>query len=157
MKLQVLSPFITLAVSIVLMATKKVNSFQITHLATSIHIRTSVSPPQSCAVYHMSRQLDEDEKIKAIIKPSVKGKLHRRNFLFQTMTSLATIAGLENGLLTSPTSADAKEGYIPDMVGGFKKPKGLGGLPKKIKAVGHVLVRGYSENIQIVNRERAIM
>ncbi len=39
---------------------------------------------------------------------------------------------------TSSTSSTS--GYIPDMVGGLKKPKGVGGLTKKIRKVGDIMV-----------------
>ena len=41
--------------------------------------------------------------------------------------------------MAAPT-ANAVEGYIPDMTGGLKKAKNLGSLPKKIHAIGHILV-----------------
>ena len=50
-------------------------------------------------------------------------------------SSLAIAAGT---FLPQPSLA--KEGYLPDMTGGLKIPKGLGGLPKKIRSVSNIMV-----------------
>ena len=51
---------------------------------------------------------------------------------------------LASSAIVSSNSKDAKAvgtlGYIPDMVGGLKKPKGVGGLTKKIRKVGDIMV-----------------
>jgi len=56
-------------------------------------------------------------------------------------TAMKTIsAGSIVSLLLPASPVMAKEGLIPDMVGGFKQPpKNMGGLAKKIRAVGNTL------------------
>jgi len=62
----------------------------------------------------------------------------KRRDMFTAMigSSIAMVAGT-----LIPSSSQAQQGYLPDMVGGFVKPKGLGGLPKKIRSVGNIMVR----------------
>ncbi len=61
----------------------------------------------------------------------------RREFFKGILGSgMAVIAGE----FMSVESASAETGLLPDGVGGFKKPKGLGGLPNKIRNVGDIMV-----------------
>ncbi len=61
----------------------------------------------------------------------------RREFFSGFLRSgMAVIAGE----LLSVESASAETGLLPDGIGGFKKPKGLGGLPNKIRNVGDIMV-----------------
>jgi len=64
----------------------------------------------------------------------------RRNFLHQLgLIGTTTAISLTTTTITSTKPANAVQGYIPDMKGGLKKPKGLGGLPQKIRGVGTIL------------------
>lgn len=62
----------------------------------------------------------------------------RREVISAAMKSIS--AGSMTSLLLPASPAVAKEGLIPDMVGGFKQPpKNMSGLAKKIRAVGNTL------------------
>ncbi len=67
--------------------------------------------------------------------------LNRRNLLLSLGAALATTSA---GIYATNEAAEASStsGYIPDMAGGFKKPKGVGGLSKKIRTYGDIMVSG---------------
>jgi len=61
----------------------------------------------------------------------------RRKFV---STSTAFLNALAIGSFAVPLSSQAQQGYLPDMKGGLvKPPRALGGLPKKIRAVGNIM------------------
>lgn len=70
----------------------------------------------------------------------------RRTFLRQSLLSLI-VSSTAMTASSDKTEAASTSGYIPDMVGGLKKPKGVGGLTKKIRKVGDVMV-SYIETLQ---------
>lgn len=70
----------------------------------------------------------------------------RRHFLRSSMSLLfttATATTATSTMLSFPNAAEAStdtSGYIPDMIGGLKKPpKAVGGLTKKIRKVGDIM------------------
>ena len=62
----------------------------------------------------------------------------RRNFLRSSLSFLMSSSALMSS--SKNAAAVSTSGYIPDMKGGFKKPKGVGGLTKKIRRVGDIMV-----------------
>lgn len=66
--------------------------------------------------------------------------MERRNVLM-TLGALATSAGINasGGIAEASTTT----GYIPDGVGGYKKPKNVGGLTKKIRTYGDIMVSSF--------------
>lgn len=60
-----------------------------------------------------------------------------RRDLFQNLITSGMVVA--TALTASSSPAKAVTGYLPDMTGGFVKPKGLGGLPKKIRSVGQIM------------------
>ncbi len=78
--------------------------------------------------------------------------MERRN-VFKSLGLFITTTTTTSAIITSKSQvAEAAAllsdttGYIPDMVGGFKKPKGVGGLTKKIRKVGDIMVGTFIEN-----------
>jgi hypothetical protein len=63
---------------------------------------------------------------------------NRRKFV--STASTAVFHAFVLGSFVVPLPSQAQQGYLPDMKGGFVKPRGLGGLPKKIRAVGIIMV-----------------
>lgn len=82
----------------------------------------------------------QEEETKHQCTNNDEGCNPRRDFFHQIgRVGSAVALGLTTSLNLPPQSATAAQGYIPDMVGGFKKPKGVGGLPQKIRSVGDIL------------------
>jgi len=69
--------------------------------------------------------------------------LQRRKLLRNSMNILSSTLPFMIASSSYSIPADAAEkgtsGYIPDMVGGLKKPKGVGGLTKKIRKVVDIM------------------
>lgn len=70
-------------------------------------------------------------------KKSAQDASSRRDFFNIIASAGVTVAGVTAGTF----AANAQTGLLPDANGGFAKPKGLGGLPKKIRSVGNIMVR----------------
>lgn len=70
-------------------------------------------------------------------KKSAQDASSRRDFFNFIASAGVTVAGVTAGTF----AANAQTGLLPDPNGGFAKPKGLGGLPKKIRSVGNIMVR----------------
>jgi hypothetical protein len=64
---------------------------------------------------------------------------NRRGVLTTSLATILSTSGLVS--FSRESSAADTSGYIPDMAGGLKKPKGVGGLTKKIRKVGDIMVR----------------
>lgn len=81
-------------------------------------------------------------KMKPLIGRSEEGhqlESQRRDFLRNGLSLLISSATVISS--AGRAEASGTGGYIPDMVGGLKKPKGVGGLTKKIRKVGNIMVR----------------
>lgn len=61
----------------------------------------------------------------------------RRDFLRNSLSLFITTSTVVSS--SGKAEASSTAGYIPDMVGGYKKPKGVGGLTKKIRKVGDIM------------------
>jgi len=57
-------------------------------------------------------------------------------FTLVDLNTLPVQAAIKN---TGSSSTTSTAGYLPDMVGGYKKPKGLGGLAGKVRSLGVIL------------------
>lgn len=68
-------------------------------------------------------------------KKSAQDASSRRDFFNIIASAGVTVAGVTAGTF----AANAQTGLLPDANGGFAKPKGLGGLPKKIRSVGNIM------------------
>jgi hypothetical protein len=99
----------------------------------------SVNPITSLAAlkdgYNNEYEYEHEHEIESITRKD-NGIKRRDMFTAMIGSSIAMVAGT-----LIPSSSQAQQGYLPDMVGGFVKPKGLGGLPKKIRSVGNIMVR----------------
>ncbi len=62
----------------------------------------------------------------------------RREFLSSLVT--ASIGVAVGATSVPPADAQNNAGMLPDLKGGYVKPKGLGGLPRKIRSVGDLMV-----------------
>jgi len=69
-------------------------------------------------------------------KESSLSNVKRRDF-FNSI--VASGIGIAAGTFSALPADAQNAGLMPDMVGGFVKPKGLGGLPKKIRSVGNIM------------------
>ena len=84
---------------------------------------------------NLQEETNTNHQIDMIINPNPNNINRRDMFTAMIGSSLAIAAGT---FLPQPSLA--KEGYLPDMTGGLKIPKGLGGLPKKIRSVSNIMV-----------------
>ena len=73
---------------------------------------------------------------------SNQGSIERRKVI-KSLGLLFTTSVTISSASEAAKAETSTGGNIPDMVGGFKKPKGVGGLTKKIRKVGDIMVRCY--------------
>ena len=110
-------------------------AFQFSSNTNALQRRYKKSGVQS-KTQHSSTHVEEEES--SSTHPDSMTNMNRRK-VFKSLGLLFT-----SSAIISSNSEDAEAagtlGYIPDMVGGLKKPKNVGGLTKKIRKVGDIMV-----------------
>ena len=76
--------------------------------------------------------LSEGESIEEDVRST------KRRVFFNALGRSGIAFGASAFVSVEPGSAET--GMLPDGGGGFKKPKGLGGLPNKIRNIGNIMV-----------------
>ena len=83
-------------------------------------------------------QMEEERGEHSSLSQSQQQQQKRRDFLRNSLSLFIATSTVVSS--SSKAEAMSTSGYIPDMVGGYRKPKGVGGLTKKIRKVGDIMV-----------------
>lgn len=109
--------------------------FQHTVITHSVHKRSTTSN-----FLKMNLSTKEEQHQQQIEEGKGEGLMsqsQRRDFLRNSLSLLLTTSTVISS--SNKAEASSTSGYIPDMVGGYRKPSGVGGLTKKIRKVGNIM------------------
>eukprot|EP00551_Chaetoceros_affinis_P013271 CAMPEP_0203685370 /NCGR_PEP_ID=MMETSP0090-20130426/48514_1 /ASSEMBLY_ACC=CAM_ASM_001088 /TAXON_ID=426623 /ORGANISM="Chaetoceros affinis, Strain CCMP159" /LENGTH=331 /DNA_ID=CAMNT_0050554561 /DNA_START=181 /DNA_END=1172 /DNA_ORIENTATION=+ len=119
-------------------------AFQQQHQNAFLRTRTTTSDNKGECIVMAVGSMDDNEfnivsKEKETLQVEVEGQgeSRRRKLLHNSLSFF--LASSATTLSPLVSNAESTAGYIPDMVGGLKKPKAVGGLTKKIRKVGDIM------------------
>jgi len=123
-------PLLLATLSLSFVSTTTVSAFQSPSRLTDRSTTTIYRPKEEkCIINNNNNPREMETRIYSERRQFVR---HGIRFATAGLLSRATVSWYD------PATAEAKE--VPDMaLGGVKAPKGLGGLPKKIRLVGNIL------------------